>query len=233
MIEYQNEFCTVGGGLYESVRESMEETGMLEHSAAAASEARRQGALIVHAPLTGGSGADGHHNQHLGIMRSLSFNRQFLPGSWGAAICIPVEADDVVLANKKGLDAFAGTQLEALLRARGVETVVLCGFLANVCVESTMRTAYELGFHTITLHDCVAATSAQALLSSTQLTYRHFSESMSSTAWVEGLRAASSSCSTGAAEPAWVARRGGPVRLEVGDASRAAGCGGGASGGWC
>jgi len=50
---------------------------------------------------------------------------------------------DVVVQNKRGLDAFPGTDLEAQLKANGIETVVLAGFLTNCCVESTMRTAYE------------------------------------------------------------------------------------------
>ena len=39
-----------------------------------------------------------------------------------------------------------GTNLEALLKENGIETLALCGFLTNCCVESSMRTAYEKGF---------------------------------------------------------------------------------------
>ena len=38
-----------------------------------------------------------------------------------------------------------GTNLEALLKENGIETLALCGFLTNCCVESSMRTAYEKG----------------------------------------------------------------------------------------
>ena len=68
---------------------------------------------------------------------------------------------DVVVKGKKGLDAFPGTTLEEELKARGIETVALAGFLTNCCVESTMRTAYEKGFNVITLTDCVATTSEE------------------------------------------------------------------------
>ena len=44
--------------------------------------------------------------------------------------------------------------LEFILRSKGMETVVLAGFLTNCCVESTMRSAYERGFNVITLKDC-------------------------------------------------------------------------------
>ena len=41
---------------------------------------------------------------------------------------------DVVVKGKKGLDAFPGTTLEEELKARGIETVALAGFLTNCCV---------------------------------------------------------------------------------------------------
>merc|ERR1711948_102849 len=68
---------------------------------------------------------------------------------------------DVVITGKKGLDAFPNTTLEQELRKAGIETVILCGFLTNCCVESTMRTAYEKGFNVVTLTDCTATTSSE------------------------------------------------------------------------
>merc|ERR1719191_719789 len=68
---------------------------------------------------------------------------------------------DLIVKGKKGLDAFPGSDLEQLLRTNGIETVVLAGFLTNCCVESTMRTAYEKGFNTITLTDACATTSKE------------------------------------------------------------------------
>merc|ERR1712139_190748 len=62
-------------------------------------------------------------------------------------------AGDVVIKGKKDLDA--------QLKARKIETVVLCGFLTNCCVESTMRTAYEKGFNVVTLTDAMATTSPE------------------------------------------------------------------------
>ena len=62
---------------------------------------------------------------------------------------------------KHGLSAFLNTDLELQLKAHGIETLALAGFMANCCVESTMRTACEKGFNVITLTDCVATTSMQ------------------------------------------------------------------------
>ena len=66
---------------------------------------------------------------------------------------------DEISAHPYGLDTFASTNLDFILRSKGITTIVLGGFLTNCCVESTMRTGYENGYRVYTLKDCVAATS--------------------------------------------------------------------------
>ena len=87
----------------------------------------------------------------------------FVKGSWGAEIIdeLAPEKTDIVVEGKRGLDTFASTNLDFILRSRGIRNVALGGFLTNCCVESTMRSAYEKGFNVFTLTDCVAATSQE------------------------------------------------------------------------
>ena len=66
---------------------------------------------------------------------------------------------DIVIEGKRGFDAFASTNLDFILRSKGITTIALGGFLTNCCVESTMRTGYEKGYQVYTLTDCLAATS--------------------------------------------------------------------------
>ena len=64
-----------------------------------------------------------------------------------------------MIIGKHGLSAFPNTDLEQQLKIYGIETLALAGFMANCCVESTMREACDKGFNVITLTDCVATTS--------------------------------------------------------------------------
>ncbi|MEM0504911.1 MAG: cysteine hydrolase [Sulfolobales archaeon] len=57
------------------------------------------------------------------------------------------------------LDGFHGTNLDVILRYRGIKNVAIAGFLTNVCVESTARTAFDLNYKVIIIKDCTAATS--------------------------------------------------------------------------
>lgn len=47
---------------------------------------------------------------------------------------------------KNRYSAFVGTNLEELLRNKGIDTVVVCGFMTNFCCDSTARDAHDKGY---------------------------------------------------------------------------------------
>ena len=63
--------------------------------------------------------------------------------------------------------------------------------MANCCVESTMREAFEKGYNVITLTDCVATTSAAGNKAAIEITYPFFSTPMNSASFLENIRASS------------------------------------------
>jgi ureidoacrylate peracid hydrolase len=67
---------------------------------------------------------------------------------------VPLSADLMLV--KTRYSAFVGTQLESMLRMRGITTVAVAGLTADVCVGSTARDAFQRDFHVITLSDCTA-----------------------------------------------------------------------------
>lgn len=69
------------------------------------------------------------------------------------------EGDLVVLKHHWG--AFTGTDLDLLLRRRGITTVVLGGIATNMGVESTARSAWELSYDVVVVEDACASRSAE------------------------------------------------------------------------
>ena len=73
-------------------------------------------------------------------------------------MCTLEDCEDMHLKTPKNTtgseDCGQGPAAE-VLRRRGVDTVLLAGLLANCCVESSMRSAYERGYIVYTLEDCV------------------------------------------------------------------------------
>ena len=189
LIEYQNEFTTEGGVLHGAVAPVMDKTGMLDKTVALVEAARAAGVTIMHAPITFAPGYGELSRHPYGILKGVVDGNAFVKGTWGAAIVdrLTPAAGDIVIEGKRGLDTFASTNLDFILRSRGIETVILGGILTNCCVESTMRSAYENGYRVITLTDCTAATSPEEHDNAIAYDYPMFSIPVESAAVIAAL----------------------------------------------
>ena len=189
LIEYQNDFATDGGTLHAAVAGVMDSTGMLQNTVDLVAKARAAGATIVHTPISFAEGYGEISSQPYGILAGVVESNSFVKGSWGAEIIdeMTPEPGDIVIEGKRGFDAFASTNLDFILRSKGISTIALGGFLTNCCVESTMRTGYEKGYQVYTLTDCVAATSAEEHDNAISRDYPMFSRPVTSSDFLGAL----------------------------------------------
>jgi len=67
----------------------------------------------------------------------------------------PLATEPVI--DKPGKGAFYQTDLELMLRNRGIDTLFVCGVTTEVCVNTTVREANDRGFRCIVLSDCCAS----------------------------------------------------------------------------
>jgi len=65
-----------------------------------------------------------------------------------------------ILLDKPGNSAFHATDLDQILRSKGIRQLILTGVTTDVCVHSTMREANDRGFDCVLLADCCAAGEA-------------------------------------------------------------------------
>jgi len=83
------------------------------------------------------------------------------PADWSDLVeGVRQDGDIVVLKHHWG--AFTGTDLDLVLRRRGVKTIVLAGIATNFGVESTARSAWEHGYHVVLAEDACTSASAEA-----------------------------------------------------------------------
>jgi nicotinamidase-related amidase len=167
----------------------MDKTDMLTNTKRVVDKARTAGATVMYAPITFAEGYNELSSHPYGILKGVVDGNAFVKDSWGAAIVdeLAPEAGDILIEGKRGLDTFASTNLDFILRSKGIKTLVLGGFLTNCCVESTMRSGYENGYQVITLSDCVAATSVEEHDNALRYDYPMFSQPMTSTEFIEAV----------------------------------------------
>jgi len=70
------------------------------------------------------------------------------------------EAGDIDVV-KHRYSAFVGTSLELRLRALGIQTLVMTGTATNICVESTLRDAFQRDLYIVLVDDCTGTDSEE------------------------------------------------------------------------
>ncbi|MBI4963203.1 MAG: cysteine hydrolase [Desulfomonile tiedjei] len=97
------------------------------------------------------------HIQHVSPRPGASF---FLPGTPGVEIhesVTPLKGETVFQKNYP--NAFRETALLEHLRKQEVSRLVVCGMMTHMCVDSTVRAAFDLGFQCLVLSDACATRS--------------------------------------------------------------------------
>jgi ureidoacrylate peracid hydrolase len=191
LVEYQNDFTTPGGIFYDALKAVIENTNMLSHSASVIERARKLGVKIVHLPIFFAEGYPELPSKPYGILKGVAEAKAFRAGTWGAEITasVPRDASDIVIEGKRGLDGFASTGLDFVLRNNGIQTIAIAGFLTNCCVEGTARSGYEKGYNVVTLSDCTATFSEEQQHAALTYTLPMFSQVISHQQFLKQLTA--------------------------------------------
>ena len=98
-----------------------------------------------------------------GLWQGLHGATALVEGTWGAQIhdrVTPQEGESVV--TKRGVSAFAASDLEQILRTKRIGSLLLAGVATNFVVEGTARQACDLGYDTIIVGDCCASVNQEA-----------------------------------------------------------------------
>jgi nicotinamidase-related amidase len=160
LIEFQNEFCKEGGKLHDAVKSEITRQKTIQNGAKLAKAAREKGCLIIHSPFVFDE-KWATEKCVCGIIAGARDGGAFRPGDWGTALIDEMQPakNDILLRGKRALSAFTNTDLAKILQKHNIKNVVCAGFLSNVCLEATARSAYDSGYQVRVVKDATGATS--------------------------------------------------------------------------
>ena len=176
VVDMQNDFCAEGGYVHRTKGGDMSGNGPLARRIMTLVEAgRATGATVVWIKAN-------YEPRYLSGQALLKrAERQVTDvccagGSWGSDYFAVSPREGEIEIEKHSFSGFFGTELDRLLRFRGIKTLVFTGVATNVCVESTLRDGYFLGYYIVLAEDCCDS-AARALHQATLENVRsHFGE---------------------------------------------------------
>ncbi|MEU9717170.1 isochorismatase family cysteine hydrolase [Streptomyces sp. NPDC047976] len=156
VVDLQNDFCTGPVATARFAGDPTDLDRVTEGSLRAVAEARSRGVEVLFVRFLG----DPAHQGPAWRSRDQRRGRppKCLEGSWGAEFhrVFPAPGERV-FTKRACFDAFLAEGFEQHLRARGIGHLVLAGLFADVCVDSTARTAFQKGHHITVLSDCTTS----------------------------------------------------------------------------
>jgi len=142
IVDPYNDFMSEGGKFYESTKETAEAVGFYDNMRRlipAIRAARIQVIIVPHHRWREGDYVGWKHMNPTQVRANQSHG--FAAGTWGGEFHpeFGPRDGDVVVLEHWGQSGFANTDLDAQFTQRGIEKIILVGFVANTCVEGTAR----------------------------------------------------------------------------------------------
>ncbi|MCS6800938.1 MAG: isochorismatase family cysteine hydrolase [Chloroflexota bacterium] len=166
VVDVQNDFCSLGGYVHRRGQDITPLQTMLTKLRRLLDGARRAGTRVVYVQHT--VARDGATESPAYLAYRLKLHGGDCPelcleGTWGHQICAAVapQPGDLVV-RKHRQPPWIGTDLDQLLRANGVQTVIATGTMTSACVDWTARLGVQLDYYVVVPEDCVAQTDCAA-----------------------------------------------------------------------
>lgn len=145
---------TVFGSLFNAEYEARSIPEKINQVAAAV---RATGGLVVALRIAWDS-TYSDFNEAIPLLAMVRQGGALVEGSTGAELVPALElADSDVVVTHTRPGPFTRTDLEAMLRGRGIDTVLVCGVVTNASVEGAVRQASDLDFRTFVVADAASA----------------------------------------------------------------------------
>ncbi len=162
IIECQNEWLAPDGKLQAVIADRPQFCSAVTGAKALLNIAREKKIAIAHVGLRFQNGHPEMGSGGFGLRGAIKTFGTFPVDSLASEFAKGFEPKEgeFVVTGRVGGSAFAGSNLDIWLRNNRIDTVILAGFALHVCVESSLRAAHDLGYHSYLAQDASAAFNA-------------------------------------------------------------------------
>jgi nicotinamidase-related amidase len=164
IVDMQNDFCIENLATAGTGRDLSRTKAIIPDLVKLRRAASQAGVLVVHVGFLTLPGHLSDSGPWLAQRRRSPFANESiaLQDTRGAEFIdeLSPQAGEVTI-RKHRYSAFAGTNLDVILRARQIESCIVTGVSTNVCVESTLRAAFDLGYYVVVPEDGTASWSKE------------------------------------------------------------------------
>lgn len=169
LVEYQNDLSDENGKAFQYQKECLEQIdddghNMINRSIELLKQCRKNGIEIVHQKTVLDDSFFCKNDFQYGILAQYKEMECLKKDTWGSDFLESMKPinDEIVLDGKKGVSAFHDTKLDKILKENNISTLIIAGFLTNYSIESTIRSAYDLGYNIISVIDCIAGDNLES-----------------------------------------------------------------------
>ncbi|MEW5815031.1 MAG: cysteine hydrolase [Spirochaetota bacterium] len=156
LIEFQKTW-TEKGLFHWLIKKEYESRSVLKNTIDFTQNARKNGIQVIQAPLILDK-EDRERYKKIPLLPKLF--RRFTKGTWKAEFTEGVYKEtDTVVKGRCGFDVTECSDLEQILKEKGIKNLFFCGFTTDHCVEVTMKTLTVKGYNCILISDCTATRS--------------------------------------------------------------------------
>ena len=182
VIDVQNEFLE--GGVFDKEGKNISlMQAMVPRLVSFIGEARKAGVTIIYTRSIWGSEDSRYLSDVCVEQQTRDSKGRFIEypvcreGTWGADFYEGIKPlPGEVVVTKHRFSCFTDTNLDLILRSRGVRTLVMTGITANVCVETSARDGFCRDYYIVLLRDCTAAPSEELYKNTLVNIDRHFGQ---------------------------------------------------------
>lgn len=156
ILHYQNGIVSPKGKFaFSGTAAQVEKHKCIEKTAAVLKAGRKAGIPVFYVNIEFRDGFPELKKPTYPLIESIQERNAFIRGTWDAAVPdeLKPQTNDIMIINFNS-SAFSHTDLDCILRAKGVKTLFLAGIATNWIVESTSRYGAELGYDITVLEDC-------------------------------------------------------------------------------